>query len=103
MFGELAVLETDDIGSDPGGGTAVAGEAPMRNDIVALGHDQLVLVAERLGGGSDEVEQALAAGGDVVAVLDVAVGPESFGGRVIAFVEERIERFQGDRLVLLGS
>jgi hypothetical protein len=25
MFGELAVLETDDIGGDPGGGTAVAG------------------------------------------------------------------------------
>src|ERR1700730_143643 len=103
VFGELAVLETDDIGGNPDRGTAVAGEAPMRDDVVALRHNQLVLVAERLGRRPDEVEQALSAGGDMSAVLDVAVGPELFGGRVVALVEERIERLQDNRFVLLGS
>ena len=84
MFGELAVLEANDIGGNPGGGTAIAGEAPMRDDIVALGHDQLVLVAQRLWRRPDEVEQPLAAGRDVRAVLDVPVGPEPFGGGVVA-------------------
>jgi hypothetical protein len=56
MFSELAVLEADDIGGDPGGGTAV----------------------ER----TDQVKQALAPWCDVGAVLDVAVGPKPFGGRV---------------------
>ena len=103
MFRELAVLETNDIGGDPCGGTAVAGEAPMRDDIVAFGHYQLVLVAERLGRLADEVEQALAAGGDMSAVLDVAVGPEPFRGCVVALIEQRIERLQNNRLVLFGS
>src|ERR1700675_900877 len=103
MFGELAVLETDDIGGNPGGWTAIAGKASVRNDIVALGHDQLVLVAQRLGRRPDEVEQSVAARRDVRAVLDIAVGPEPFGGRVLALVEERIERLQDNRLVLLGG
>ena len=56
VFGELAVLETDDIGGNPGGGTAIAGEPTMRDDVVTLGHDQLVLVAQRVGQRPDEVE-----------------------------------------------
>src|ERR1700730_8940578 len=102
MFGELAVLEADDIGGDRGGGTAVAGEATVRDDIVALGHDQLVLIAQRRGQRLDQGKQALAARCDVSAVLDVAVGPEPFGGRVVALVKERIERLQDDRFVVLG-
>jgi predicted SnoaL-like aldol condensation-catalyzing enzyme len=56
MFGELAVLETDDIGGNPGGGTAMAREPTVRDDVVALGHDQLVLIAQRLGQRADQVE-----------------------------------------------
>src|ERR1700730_13860142 len=102
MFGELAVLETHDIGGNPGGGPAISGESSVRNDVVPLGHDQLILVTQRAGQRPDKVEQAVAAGRNVSAVLDVAVGPEPFGGSVVALVEERIERLQDERLVLLG-
>ncbi len=34
----------------------------MGDDVVALGEDELVLVAERCGQGADEAEEALAAG-----------------------------------------
>jgi hypothetical protein len=92
MCCELAVHEADDIGGDPGGGTAVAGEATVRDDIVALGHDQLVLIAQRLRQRPDQVKQTLAAWCDVGAMLDVAVGPKSFGAHEVALVEEHIER-----------
>ena len=58
----------------------MAGEASVRDDVVAFGHDKLVLVAQRLGQRADEVEQAIAAGRDVRAVLDILIGPESLGG-----------------------
>src|SRR6202051_4146560 len=80
MFSELAVLKTHDIGSDPGCRTALAGEASVRNDIVAFGHDKLVLVTQRVGQRADEVEQALAASRDVRAVLNIAIRPKSLGG-----------------------
>src|ERR1700730_1421787 len=99
MFCELAVLEAYDIGGDPGSGTAVAREATVRDDIVALAHDRLVLIAQRRGQRPDQIKQALAAWCDVGAVLDVAVGPKPSGGRVVALVEERIERLQHDRFV----
>jgi hypothetical protein len=102
MFCQLAVLEPYDIGGDPGGGTAVAGEATVRDDLVALVHDQLVLIAQCLGQRPDQVKQALAPWCDVGAVLDVAFGPKPFSGRLVALVEERIERLQHDGFVSLS-
>src|ERR1700730_5740226 len=101
MFGELAVLETHDIGGNPGGGPPISGEASVRNDVVPLGNDHLVLVTQRAGQRPDEVEQAVTTRRNVSAVLDVAVGPEPFGGCIVAPVEERIECLQDERLVLL--
>ena len=45
VLGELAVLDADDVGGDPGRGAPIAGEPAMRDHVVALGHDELVLVA----------------------------------------------------------
>ena len=30
MLGELAVFDANDVGGDPGGGSAIAGEGPVR-------------------------------------------------------------------------
>src|ERR1700760_4014374 len=102
MLGEVGVLEAPHTGGDPGSGPPMAGKASVRNDIVSLRNDELVLVAKRVGERSDEVEQPVATRRNVSAVLNVAVGPEPFRGRIVALVEERIERLQDERLVLLG-
>ncbi len=80
MLGELAVFEADDVGRDPGGRASVARETAMGDDVVAFGHDQVVLIAQRLRLRADEVEQSRAAWGDMGAVLNVAIGPEPLSG-----------------------
>jgi hypothetical protein len=49
----------------------------------------------------DEVEEALAAGCDVRAVLDVVGRPEPLGGCVVAPVEQRIEGLKHECFILL--
>ena len=46
VLGGLAVLDADDVSGNPGRGAAVAGEATVGDDEIALGHDQLVFVAQ---------------------------------------------------------
>src|SRR5262249_17320695 len=103
VLGELAVLNAEDVGSDPGRRAAVTREAAMRDDVIAFGNNQLVLVAQRLRQRSDEVEQPRTAWRDVGAVLNVPIGPEPFGGGVVALVEQRVEGFEDERLVVLGG
>ena len=91
MLGELAVFEADDVGGDPGGRTAVARETAVGDDVVTFGHDQLVLVAQRLRQRADELEQSGTAWRDMGAVLDVVIGPEPLGGGVVALVEQGLE------------
>src|SRR6516225_9963375 len=57
MLGELAILDAQDVGCDPGSRPATAGKAPMRDHIIALGDDELVFVSQRVGQGADEVEE----------------------------------------------
>jgi len=71
----------------------------MRDHIVALRDDELVLVFQRVRQRADQVEETDAAGRDVRAVLDVAVRPIAFRGGVVALVEERVEGFKNERLV----
>ncbi len=49
VLGEPTVLDADDVGGDPGGGPAIAGEAPVRDHVIALCDDELVLVFQRAG------------------------------------------------------
>ncbi len=87
MFGQHAVLDPDDVGGDPVGLIATAGESTVQDDVVTVGDDELVFVTQLGWRGIDELEQALADGFDVGAVLDVVRGPEPLGGGVVAFVE----------------
>src|ERR1700761_1702936 len=74
----------------------------MRDDIIPFGEDQVILVAERAGKPANKIEQAVAAGWNMGAVLDVAIGPEALRGGVVAFVEQRVEGLEHERLVLFG-
>jgi len=68
--------------------------------IIALRNDGLVFVFQRRGKRADEVEQTVAAGRYMRAVLDVAIGPEALGGDVVPLIEERVEGFEYERFVL---
>jgi hypothetical protein len=83
MLGELAVFHAYDVGGNPRGGTAMAGEPAMRDYVIALGNDELVFVFQRVGQRVDQVEKPASAGCDVGAVLDVAIRPELLGGVVV--------------------
>src|SRR2546425_218635 len=73
MLGEATVLDPDHVGRYPRDGTAGVREAPVDNDVVALRHDELVFVAQGIGRAADKVEQAVTAGLDMSAMLDVAL------------------------------
>ena len=49
VFGELTVFEADDIGGDPGRLPPHAGETAVRDDVIAFGKNELVLVPQRFG------------------------------------------------------
>src|SRR5579863_163555 len=78
----------------------MAREAAMRDDIVPFRGDDVILVSKCAGQCSDEIEQAFTAWGDMGAVLDILVGPETLGGHIIPLVEQRVESLQHDRFVL---
>src|SRR5260370_21515636 len=61
VLGQATVLDPDHVGRYPCGGTAVAREAAVYNDVGAFRHDELVFGAPRIRGTADQFEQALAA------------------------------------------
>src|ERR1700727_2823585 len=83
MLGELASLEADNVGSDPGHLPSNAGETTVRDDVIALGENELVFITQRVGRCADEVEQPVAAWLDMSAVLDILVGPIVFSRSVV--------------------
>jgi hypothetical protein len=63
ILGELAVLETHDIGRDPTPGPTVAGKAPVRNDVVAFSEDHVIVVTECFGKGATRLNKPSRPGG----------------------------------------
>ena len=102
MLGQKTVFEPDNVCGDPGCGPSDSGEAAVRNDIVAFCNNELVFVAQRIRRRADQSKQTFASRRDVCAVLNVLRRPEAFCCCVVAFVEESVEGFEGDRLVLFG-
>ena len=100
MLCELAVLDADDVGRNPGDGPSAAGEPAVEHHVVALGDGELVLVAQRIGQGTDQFEESVSPGRNMSAMLDVAIRPIAFSSRVIALVEECVESFKDKGLVL---
>ena len=81
VLGELAVLHAHDVSGDSGDRSAVAGETPVCDHIIAFSEDEVVFAFQRVRQRADKVEQAVSAGRHVSAVLDVAIRPKSFGVR----------------------
>ena len=100
MFGEAPVLDPDHIRGDPGGGPAPSREAAVDDDVVAFREDELMLVTQGGGRAPDQVEQTVATRFDVRAMLDIVGRPIPFSRVIVALVEQGIEGFQDEDLVL---
>lgn len=62
--------------------------------------NELVFIAQRVGQRANQIEQPVAAGLDMSAVLNILVGPVVFSRGVVAPVEERVKCFEDMRFVL---
>ena len=51
----------------------MARKAPVRDDVVAFGEDHMIVVTECFGKAANKIEQAIAAGRNMCAVLDVGL------------------------------
>src|SRR6266404_4732117 len=69
MLDEDPILDPKDVRRDPVHGRPEPRKPPMNDDEVAIRHDHPGLVFQRRRRALDEVEEALAAGSDVRAVL----------------------------------
>src|ERR1700712_934252 len=59
MLDEKTILDADDVGGDPGYGTAVPGKPAMCDDKVAFRDNDMVFIMEFGGRGFDQIEQAV--------------------------------------------
>ena len=75
----------------------------MGDHVVPFGQDHVIFVAECIGKAANKVEQAIAARRNMGAVLDVAFRPEALRGSGVAFVEQRVEGFEHECLVLFWA
>src|SRR5437899_1640039 len=102
MLDKDSVLNAHNICGNPIHRSTEATKSPVHDHEVSLSHDRSRFVLQRWRKALDEIEQALTTGSNVCAVLDVVRRPESFCGRIIALVEECVERFHDEGLVLFG-
>src|SRR6185295_15465732 len=86
---------------DPVHGRPEPRKPPMNDDEVAISHEQAGLVFQRWRQALDEVEEALAAGSDVCAVLDVCGRPVALRRDIVSLVEKGIEGFEHHCLVII--
>jgi hypothetical protein len=67
-----------------------------------LSDDHVIFIPECIGKPANKIEQSIAARRNVGAMLDIAVRPEALSGGIVALIEQRIEGFENQRLVLFG-
>lgn len=101
MFDQRAILHADDVCREPIRGESDAREPAVDDHEVALRHDHSRLILQRRGDALDQVEEFIPARRDMCAVLDVIGRLESLRRRIVAFVEEGLERVEDDRFVVL--
>jgi hypothetical protein len=61
---------------------------------VVLGEEHVIFVAECARQAVHKIEQAIAAGSNMCAVLDVTLRPELLRRELVALIEQRIESLQ---------
>ena len=65
MLGELAILDAQNLSHNPIHRSADPGEPAVKHDIIAVGHDQRIFIAQLLRRSSYQLEQTLAPRCDV--------------------------------------
>lgn len=101
VFDENPILQTNDVRCDPVQRQSDVRKPTMNDDVVVFCKKHPGLMLERRRRGLDEVEEPVSSRLDMGAVLNVVGGPEPLRSRVVAFIEQGIECFQKDRLILL--
>src|ERR1700730_9716669 len=96
VFGENAVGDAARVRGYPGAWPTGSGEAAVHHYIVPIGDDNAGLVLQRRRQAAYKIEQPLAPGRDVRAVLDVVRRPGSCRSVVVALVEQGIECFEDE-------
>jgi hypothetical protein len=71
----------------------------MNDHEVPVGHDQAGLISQRRREAPDQIEETVAAGLDMRAVLDVVGRPVAISRHIVSLIEQRIEGFQDQRFV----
>src|SRR5437588_5769504 len=101
MLDENPILDPHDVCRDPIHRRSEPRKPPVNDNEVALSHDHSGLVFQRRRHALDEVEEALAAGSDVRAVLDVCGRPVALSRDVVSLVEQGIEGLKYECLIPL--
>src|SRR5260370_14415188 len=101
VFDENPILQANDVRCDPVHRQSDVGESTMNDDVVVFSKNDPWLILERRRRGFDEVEEPVSSRLDMGAVSNVVRRPEPLRRRVVSFIEEGIEFFQYDRLILL--
>src|SRR5580698_7621941 len=102
MLREFPGFDTHNIGGNPIHRSNEITKSPVHDHEVSLGHDRSRFVLQCWRDALDEIEQTLATRCDMSTMLNVVGRPKSFCGRIVALVEECVERFQDEGLVLFG-
>src|ERR1700722_681462 len=100
MLHEFPGFNTHNVSGDPIHRSTEIAESTVHDHEVSFGHDRSRFVLQCWRDVLDEIEQTVATRSDMSAVLNVVRRPESFCGRIVTPVEERVERFQDEGLVL---
>src|ERR1700722_12833163 len=102
MLREFAGFDTHNIGGDPIHGSTEIAESTVHDHEVSLSQDGPSFVFQCWRDVLDEIEQTLATRRNMSTMLNVVGRPKSFCGRIVALVEECVQRFQNEGLVLFG-
>jgi hypothetical protein len=94
VFSEQSVGHAHDIGCDPILRPSSVREPAVDDHVIAFGNDRARLISQGRWRTPDQIEQAIASGFDVRAVLDVVRRPKAFRLLVVPLVEQRIKRFE---------
>jgi hypothetical protein len=97
-----SVLNAHNICGNPIHRRTETAESPAHDHEVSLSHDRSRFVLQRWRKALKEIEKTLTTGCDMGVVLNAVRRPESFDGRIIALVDECVERFQDEGLFCSG-
>src|SRR5580700_11309450 len=101
VIDQNAVLDADDVCSNPVHWGAKVRKSPVHDHDVSLGHDRSRFVLQRCRDALDEIEQTLTTRCDMSAALNVVGRQKSLRSRVVSPIKQCVECLQYDCLIFL--